>query len=89
MCARHCKSPAPDRWHLPPPLGEGWGGGGGGPCADGRRFLCRYGQGKSSMGLRSHMQRQAGMVLQVADDAEQIARLRIAGWAEHADQALG
>src|SRR3990172_3962222 len=39
--------------------------------------------------LRRHAQLQAGALLQVADDAEQILRLRIATRAEHADQALG
>src|ERR1700738_300569 len=30
----------------------------------------------------------AGLFLQVADDAEEVAGLRIAAWAEHADEAL-
>ena len=32
---------------------------------------------------------QAGLLLQIADDGEEIFRLRIAARAEHADQALG
>jgi hypothetical protein len=32
---------------------------------------------------------QAGLFLQIADDAEEIFRLRIAARAKHADQALG
>ena len=34
------------------------------------------------------MQFHSGLLLQVADHAEQVARLRIATRAEHADQAL-
>ena len=36
-----------------------------------------------------HMTRDASLLLRVADDAEQIARLGIAARADHADQALG
>ena len=32
---------------------------------------------------------QSGLLLQIADDGEQIFRLRIAARAEHADQAVG
>ena len=39
--------------------------------------------------LSRHAQMQAGFLLQVADDGEEIFRLRIAARAEHADQALG
>lgn len=39
--------------------------------------------------LRRHPQMQAGRFLQIADDGEEIPRLRIAARAEHADQALG
>ena len=35
------------------------------------------------------MQLDPGLLLQIADDAEEVARLRIAARAEHADQALG
>ncbi len=35
------------------------------------------------------MQLDAGLLLQIADDAEQVAGLRIAARAEHADQAFG
>lgn len=34
------------------------------------------------------MQRETGMTLEMADDAEQVARLWVATAAEHADQAL-
>src|SRR3984957_11253838 len=37
---------------------------------------------------RSYVQFDAGLFLQVADDAEEIARLRIAARAEHADEAF-
>jgi hypothetical protein len=43
----------------------------------------------SAVALSRHTQMQAGLLLQVADDGEEIFRLRIAARAEHADQALG
>jgi hypothetical protein len=39
--------------------------------------------------LRRHTQVQPDLLLQIADDGEEILRLRIAARAEQADQALG
>src|SRR6266568_6809070 len=39
--------------------------------------------------LSRHAQMQTGLLLQIADDGEEVFRLRIAARAEHADQALG
>jgi hypothetical protein len=39
--------------------------------------------------LSRHAQMQASLLLQIADDGEEIFRLRIAARAGHADQALG
>src|SRR5947207_13464530 len=44
---------------------------------------------RSLLALAGHAQAEPVALLQIADDAEQIARLRVAARPEHADQALG
>src|SRR5208283_4221605 len=55
------------------------------PFQDFRRVLSRWGSPR----LRRHMQLDPRLLLQIADDAEEVAGLRIAAGAEHADQAFG
>ena len=43
----------------------------------------------SAAALSRHAQVHAGLLLQIADEGEEIFRLRIAARAEHADRALG